>query len=89
VSRLTLAGLTTRMRSRPDARGAVAVFTPAGAAMLNQTRAAHLTSIRRHIFERLGDLDLAAFTSGMESIADSVLPVTASAQRSRSHDAAP
>jgi DNA-binding MarR family transcriptional regulator len=73
VNRLAQAGLVTRVQTRVDARGAMAVLTEDGAARLKQVHAAHLASVRRHIFECLGDLDLAAFTSGMESIADSVL----------------
>jgi DNA-binding MarR family transcriptional regulator len=75
LNRLNQAGLTTRARSQADARGTVAMLTPAGAARLEQAHAAHLASIRRHIFDSLGDLDLAAFTSGLEGVADSVLSV--------------
>jgi DNA-binding MarR family transcriptional regulator len=73
LNRLNQAGLTTRVRSQTDGRGAVAVLTPAGAARLEQAQAAHVASIRRHILDLLGDLDLAAFTSGMERVAQSVL----------------
>lgn len=75
LSRLNQAGLTTRVPSQIDGRGAVAVLAPAGAARLEQAQAAHVASIRQHILDRLGDLDLAAFTSGMECVAQSMLSV--------------
>jgi DNA-binding MarR family transcriptional regulator len=81
LDRLDQAGLTTRVRSRPDARGSVAVLTPVGETRLEQAQAAHVASIRRHIFDHLGDLDLAAFTCGMEGVAESVLSASADVQR--------
>jgi DNA-binding MarR family transcriptional regulator len=75
LNRLNQAGLTTRVPSQLDGRGAVAVLTPAGAARLEQAQAAHVASIRQHILDPLGDLDLAAFTSGMECVAQSMLSV--------------
>ena len=77
LSRLNQAGLTMRAQSKVDGRGVVAVLTPAGAARLEQAQAAHAASIRRHIFDHLGDLDLATFTCGMQDVAKSVLSVSA------------
>lgn len=73
MSRLDDAGLTTRVRCRGDARGALAVLTPAGRAKLERVRPVHQASIRWHIFDQLGDVDLAAFASGLEGIACSML----------------
>jgi DNA-binding MarR family transcriptional regulator len=81
LNRLNQAGLTARVRSQADARGAVAMLTPAGAARLEQAQAAHVASIRRHIFDCLGDLDLAVFTSGLEGVAESMLSATSGVQR--------
>jgi DNA-binding MarR family transcriptional regulator len=81
LNRLDQAGLTARVRSWPDARGLVAMLTPAGVARLEQAQAAHVASIRRHIFDHLGHLDLAAFASGMESVAESALSVSIGVQR--------
>ena len=71
--RLDGAGLTARVRSEPDARGAVAVLTPAGAELFEQACEIHLASVRRHIFDQLGDIDLVALTSVFARIADSLL----------------
>jgi DNA-binding MarR family transcriptional regulator len=81
LERLDQAGLTTRVRSRLDARGSVAVLTPAGAARLEQSQAAHVASIRRHILDHLSGLDLAAFACGMEGVAESALSASADLQR--------
>lgn len=69
VHRLDRAGLTRRTRSPLDGRSAVATLTAAGAARLEQAHAAHAASIRRHVFDRLADCDLAALTTWLESIA--------------------
>jgi DNA-binding MarR family transcriptional regulator len=71
--RLDRAGLTARVRSEPDARGAVAVLTPAGAELFEQVSEIHLASVRRHILDQLGDIDLVALTSVFARIADSLL----------------
>ena len=61
-------------------RGATAVLTPAGAARVAQLHAAHLESIQRHVFEHIGDLDLAALAFGLEKVADSMIYAPALAQ---------
>ena len=71
--RLDGAGLTARVRSEPDARGAVAVLTPAGAELFEQACEIHLASVRRHIFDQFGDIDLVALTAVFARIADSLL----------------
>jgi len=78
LNRLSRAGLTTRVLSERDAREAVAALTPTGAARLEQVQAAHVASIRRHIFDRLGGLDLAAFTYGLQRVAESMLSASRS-----------
>jgi DNA-binding MarR family transcriptional regulator len=72
INRLEADGLTRRLRDPGDARGTVAVLTAAGQAALDDLYAAHLASVRRHIFDHLCDVDMALFTSSMERIADSL-----------------
>jgi DNA-binding MarR family transcriptional regulator len=73
VSRLEGDGLTLRVHSPGDARGTVAVLTEAGRHRLERARQAHLTSVRRHLLDHLGGLDLARFASSMERATDSLL----------------
>jgi DNA-binding MarR family transcriptional regulator len=70
--RLDREGLTRRLRHPADARGTVAELTAAGQAALDNAGAAHLASVRRHIFDHLRDVDMARFTSSMERIANSL-----------------
>jgi DNA-binding MarR family transcriptional regulator len=72
VNRLEGQGLTLRADSPGDARGTVAVLTEAGHSSLERARQAHLASVRRHILDHLGDLDLARFALSMERAADSL-----------------
>jgi DNA-binding MarR family transcriptional regulator len=73
MNRLEDEGLTTRVRSSRDARSAYAMLTEVGQARLEQAQQAHLASVRRHIFDHLGDIDLACLTSRMDRIADSMV----------------
>ncbi len=72
INRLEADGLTLRLRHQGDARGTVAVLTAAGQAALDDVYAAHLASVRRHIFDHLCDSDMARFTTSMQRIADSL-----------------
>jgi DNA-binding MarR family transcriptional regulator len=72
LNRLEREGLMRRVRNRGDARGIVVVLTAAGRAGLERVHAAHLASVRRHIFDHLSDVDMSRFTSSMERIADSL-----------------
>jgi DNA-binding MarR family transcriptional regulator len=86
IDRLDREGLIRRVRSQEDGRGTVAVLTDAGQASLEQVYLVHLTSIRRHIFQHLGAVDLARLTSSMECIADSLLAdITARSDRRARH----
>jgi DNA-binding MarR family transcriptional regulator len=73
VNRLDREGLTRRVLSPRDARGAVAVLTESGQASLERTRPAHLASVRRHFLDQIDEADLARFASSMKRIADSRL----------------
>ncbi|MDR6325188.1 MarR family winged helix-turn-helix transcriptional regulator [Actinoplanes couchii] len=67
AAKLESLGFLRRDRCPTDARGANAVLTDAGLARLQQAWPTHLASVRRHIFDHLGELDLnrlaAAFTA--------------------------
>jgi DNA-binding MarR family transcriptional regulator len=52
-----------------DARGLNAVLTDAGLARLRQAWPAHLASVRRHIFDHLGEIDLCKLAQALESMA--------------------
>lgn len=73
MNRLDREGLTQRTGSPDDGRGTFAVLTDAGQASLDKTHPLHLASIRRYLFEHLGDCDMGRFTATMESIADALL----------------
>jgi DNA-binding MarR family transcriptional regulator len=72
LNRLSRQGLTERLRDACDRRGAVAVLTAAGQASLATAHAAHVASVRRYIFDHLGDADIARFTASLERMADSL-----------------
>lgn len=67
AAKLESLGHLRRIRAAEDARGANAVLTEKGLERLREAWPTHLTSVRRHIFDHLGDLDLrvlaAAFTA--------------------------
>ncbi|MEV8508679.1 MarR family winged helix-turn-helix transcriptional regulator [Actinoplanes sp. NPDC051475] len=58
VARLESLGYLERIRCENDGRGANAVLTDAGLARLQDAWPSHLASVRRHIFDHLGELDL-------------------------------
>jgi DNA-binding MarR family transcriptional regulator len=72
MNRLDGEGLTRRLRHPGDARGTLAVLTADGQARLDDVHAAHLASVRRHIFDHLSDGDVACLTASLERIANSL-----------------
>ncbi len=58
VGRLEAEGLIKRMPCSEDARGSNAVLTDAGFARLEEAYPTHLASVRRHVIDHLGELDL-------------------------------
>ncbi|KHD72722.1 MarR family winged helix-turn-helix transcriptional regulator [Actinoplanes utahensis] len=58
AAKLESLGLLRRIRCAEDARGANAVLTDKGMERLREAWPTHLASVRRHIFDHLGDLDL-------------------------------
>jgi DNA-binding MarR family transcriptional regulator len=83
MDRLNREGLTRRTSSPGDGRGSMAVLTAAGRASLELAQPTHLASIRRHIFDHLGDVDLAPLASSMDRIAESLVAAETVTRRSR------
>jgi DNA-binding MarR family transcriptional regulator len=69
IERLNRQGLVERVRAESDGRGQVAVLTDAGLARLEKAWPTHLASVRRHVMDHLGDLDLVAFADAVSKIA--------------------
>jgi DNA-binding MarR family transcriptional regulator len=71
AGKLESAGFLERVRCAKDARGLEAVLTDAGLARLQRAWPAHLASVRRHIFDHLGDIDLRALAAALDAMAHS------------------
>jgi DNA-binding MarR family transcriptional regulator len=69
VNRLEGAGLVRRERSADDRRGWHAVLTDAGLERLRQAWPTHLASARRHLFDHLAEVDLAAIAVALQQVA--------------------
>src|SRR5437016_11074165 len=69
VSRLEAQGLVERERSSCDGRGLTAVLTEAGLGRLRRAWPAHLASVRRHMMNHLGELDLPGVTAAVQRFA--------------------
>jgi DNA-binding MarR family transcriptional regulator len=69
VARLEGQGLVERVKCAEDARGSNAVLTDAGLARLEEAYPTHLASVRRHIINHLGEMDLAALARALERFA--------------------
>lgn len=72
VGKLAAAGFVDRVRCADDARGTNAVLTDAGLTRLEQAWPTHLASVRRHVFDHLGELDLCSLARALESVVTSV-----------------
>lgn len=66
VGRLEADGLIKRVTSEQDARGTNAVLTYRGLKALLEAWPTHLASVRRHIVDHLGDLDLPALANALQ-----------------------
>ncbi|WP_433298008.1 MarR family winged helix-turn-helix transcriptional regulator [Actinoplanes sp. CA-030573] len=64
-------GYIKRIKCDSDARGWNAVLTDTGLARLREAWPTHLESVRRHIFDHLGELDLPALARALNAAADS------------------
>ena len=69
VSRLEAQGLVARERASCDGRGLNAVLTGAGLGRLRRAWPTHLASVRRHMMDHLGELDLPGVTAAMQRFA--------------------
>jgi DNA-binding MarR family transcriptional regulator len=69
VGRLEAHGLVERQRSSSDGRGLNAVLTDAGLDRLKRAWPTHLASVRRHIMDHLGELDLPVVTAALRRFA--------------------
>jgi len=69
VSRLEAQGLVQRERCATDARGWLAVLTDAGLDRIRQAWPTHVASVRRHVMDHLGEVDLPALTAALRQFA--------------------
>lgn len=69
VTRLEAQGLVRRERCATDARGLLAVLTEAGLRRLRAAWPSHVDSVRRHILDHLGEVDLRVLAEAMRRFA--------------------
>jgi DNA-binding MarR family transcriptional regulator len=74
VTRLESDGLIQRVQCAEDARGLNAVLTDAGLARLEEAYPTHLASVRRHITDHLGEIDLPSLTAALLRFATTAEP---------------
>jgi DNA-binding MarR family transcriptional regulator len=71
VAKLESLGFLERVPCESDARGFNAVLTDAGLARLQEAWPAHLASVRRRIFDHLGEVDLCKLAAALDKMASS------------------
>jgi DNA-binding MarR family transcriptional regulator len=69
AAKLESLGYLKRIRCEEDARGANAVLTESGLERLREAWPTHLASVRRHIFDHLGELDLEQLATAFSAMA--------------------
>jgi DNA-binding MarR family transcriptional regulator len=69
AARLESLGYIRRVPCASDARGLNAILTDAGLARLRQAWPDHLASVRRRIFDHLGDIDMCALARAVDRMA--------------------
>jgi DNA-binding MarR family transcriptional regulator len=69
AAKLESLGYVERVKCDEDARGWNAVLTDPGLARLREAWPTHLASVRRHIFDHLGGLDLGDLATVLNKIA--------------------
>ena len=69
ADKLQSLGFLDRVRCERDARGFEAVLTDAGLARLQQAWLSHLASVRRHVFDHLGGIDLGKLATALDAMA--------------------
>jgi len=70
AAKLESQGFLERIRCESDGRGSNAVLTDAGLTRLQQAWPDHLASVRRRIFDHLGDLDLTELARALGAMTD-------------------
>ncbi|MFI5932893.1 MarR family winged helix-turn-helix transcriptional regulator [Actinoplanes sp. NPDC051494] len=68
AGKLESLGYLTRRRCETDGRGLDVILTDAGLARLQEAWPAHLASVRRRIFDHLGDVDLVHLARALEAM---------------------
>jgi DNA-binding MarR family transcriptional regulator len=69
VQRLEARRLVRRQKASCDARGWNAVLTDSGLERLRQAWPTHLASVRRHVTDHLGDVDLPKVKAALQNLA--------------------
>jgi DNA-binding MarR family transcriptional regulator len=69
AAKLESLGFVKRIRCEEDARGANAVLTECGLERLREAWPTHLASVRRHILDHLGDVDLDRLAAAFSAMA--------------------
>jgi DNA-binding MarR family transcriptional regulator len=69
VGRLEADGLVERVQCAEDARGSNAVLTDVGLARLKAAYPTHLASVRRHVVDHLGEIDLVRLAAALRRFA--------------------
>ena len=73
AAKLESFGYLERTKCEDDARGWNAVLTDKGLARLREAWPTHLASVRRHIFDHLGELDLVKLAAAFDRISGEAL----------------
>ena len=74
AAKLESSGYLDRVKCEEDARGWNAVLTERGLARLREAWPTHLASVRRHIFDHLGNLDLRELAAVLDKISGDAGP---------------
>lgn len=72
LTRMQQRGLIAREECAADGRGAFVVLTTAGTAAIRSAAPGHAATVRRLIFDRLGDTERAAFEHACATIIDAL-----------------
>jgi DNA-binding MarR family transcriptional regulator len=68
INRMEARDLVGRENCEGDKRGTFAVLTQHGAATISKVAPHHVTSVRRHFIDQLGELELTALTGAYEPL---------------------
>ena len=81
VARLEAEGLLKRVTCEQDARGTNAVLTYRGLKRLQEAWPTHLASVRRHVVDHLGGLDLSRLARALQRFGTRADPAGAEPER--------